>query len=913
MLTFFLAWFYLFLKLSLFNNPLCHSEVALGNWRIPKKLDSVKVIYYKKQFEAMLEMKKKFLLFLALVLVGVLFFSSVPALAGANPGRGKSLAEARKTLEQELLPLAGAGFVGITHSEADGEITVFVENEQAKQRVPRSFDGYAVRTEVTGKIQAFSTQVAEPLAGVSAERLGVVRPLVGGISLSAYDASWSHVYAGTMGMVTYNDKILSNAHVIAMNPDTYNFLNTGTPIIQPGSYDGGNLSKRVGELQKYINIDFSPNAQNYADAAIGSIDVGVNASPGEQFSETGDYWIEGWTNVSQGDTVRKSGRTTGVTSGEVLYPNVSVVVSYGSKSAYFADQIVVTQDNWSFAQPGDSGSAVDKDGKFVGLLFAGSAGYVVICKAKYIIDGLGIAVEPPVNQYSLTISSTPGGNVTSPGEGTYIYKAGTVVNLTVQADTGNHYRFLNWTGNATSAIGNITAASTNITMNDSYSITASFALEPGWYSLTISSTPGGNVTEPGMGTTYVYGNSTVVNLTAVSDTSNHYHFVEWTGNATSAIGNITAASTNITMNDSYSITANFALDPGYYSLTISSTPGGNVTEPGMGTYVYSNSTVVPLVAEADTGYQFIGWTGNVTTIADVNAASTNITMNGSYFITANFALKPGWYSLTISSTPGGNVTKPGVGTYVYSNSTVVPLVAEADTGYQFVGWTGDVGTIGNVSAAETTITMNGSYYITANFGLWQPEPMVLLTVSSTRGGSVTTPGEGTFLYPLGANVPLVAVPDEGGRFVKWSGDVSTIADAIAPSTTITMDNSYSVRADFSGAGGCFIATAAYGTPMAEEIQILREFRDEYLLTNAVGRAFVDFYYLVSPPIAEFITAHPSLKPIVRAELLPAVAMSTIAVNTTSVEKMVIVGLLVLVSVVVAIWVTRRRGRDSEYT
>jgi len=781
----------------------------------------------------MLEMKKekKLLLLLALVLVGVLLFSSVPASAGENPGRGKSLAEARKTLEQELLPLTGAGFVGITHSEAEGEITVFLENEQAQQRMPRSFDGYAVRTEVTGKIQAFSTQVAEPLTDVGEARRGEVSPLVGGISLSAYDASWSHVYAGTLGMVTYNDKILSNAHVIAMNPGTYNFLDTGTPIIQPGSYDGGRSGNRVGALQAYIPINFNPNAKNYADAAIGSIDVGVNASPGEQFSETGDYWIEGWTSVSQGDTVRKSGRTTGVTSGEVLYTNVAVVVSYGSKSAYFADQIVVTQDNWAFAAPGDSGSAVDKDGKFVGLLFAGSAGYAVICKAKYIIDGLSIDVEPSVHQYSLIVSSTPGGNVTSPGEGTYIYKAGTVVNLIAQADTGNHYQFLNWTGNATSAIGNITAASTNITMNDSYSITANFALEPGWYSLTISSTPGGNVTEPGMGTTYVYGNSTVINLTAVNYT----------------------------------------------------------------------------------GYQFVGWTGNVTTIADVNAASTNITMNDSYSITANFALEPGWYSLTISSTPGGSVTEPGEGTYVYSNNTVVPLVAEADTGYQFVGWTGNVGTIGNVTAANTTITMDGSYYITANFGLWQPEPMVLLMISSTGGGSVTTPGEGTFLYPLGADVSLVAETDEGGQFVKWSGDVGTIANVYAALTTITMDSPYSIRADFSGAGGwCFIATAAYGTPMAEEIGILREFRDEYLLTNTVGRALIDIYYRVSPPIAEFITEHPRLKPIVRAGLLSAVAMSTIAVNITPVEKMAIAGLLVLVAVAVAIWATRRRSRGPGY-
>jgi hypothetical protein len=112
---------------------------------------------------------------------------------------------------------------------------------------------------------------------------------------------------------------------------------------------------------------------------------------------------------------------------------------------------------------------------------------------------------------------------------------------------------------------------------------------------------------------------------------------------------------------------------------------------------------------------------------------------------------------------------------------------------------------------------------------------------------------------------------------------------------------------------CFIATAAYGTPMAEEIQVLREFRDEYLLINPLGQALVDIYYGVSPPVAEFITEHPSLKPVVRAGLLPAVAMSDVVVNTTRLEKMVIVSLLVLVSVAVAVSATRRRGRGPEYT
>jgi len=50
----------------------------------------------------------------------------------------------------------------------------------------------------------------------------------------------------------------------------------------------------------------------------------------------------------------------------------------------------------------------------------------------------------------------------------------------------------------------------------------------------------------------------------------------------------------------------------------------------------------------------------------------------------------------------------------------------------------------------------------------------------------------------------------------------------------------------------------------------------------------------------------------RAELLPTVVMSTVAVNTTLVEKTAIAGLLVLVSVALAVWVTRRRGRGPKH-
>ena len=72
--------------------------------------------------------------------------------------------------------------------------------------------------------------------------------------------------------------------------------------------------------------------------------------------------------------------------------------------------------------------------------------------------------------------------------------------------------------------------------------------------------------------------------------------------------------------------------------------------------------------------------------------------------------------LTLHSTEGGSVTMPGEGTFgLYGNGDVVKLVAEADEDYKFVRWTGDVKTIDDAHAAETTITMNGDYSITASF------------------------------------------------------------------------------------------------------------------------------------------------------------------------------------------------------
>jgi hypothetical protein len=158
------------------------------------------------------------------------------------------------------------------------------------------------------------------------------------------------------------------------------------------------------------------------------------------------------------------------------------------------------------------------------------------------------------------------------------------------------------------------------------------------------------------------------------------------------------------------------------------------------------------------------------------------------------------YTLIVDFTAGGTVTVdnlpiPGKAILTYDAGTVVSLNAIPDSGYQFVRWTGEVYTVDNVHASETIVTVNADYSITANFEVI-PTVQYSLNIIGPAHGSVTTPGEGRFIYEEGTVVNLVAKPASDYEFAYWTGDVDTIADVNDASTTITMNGDYYICAHF---------------------------------------------------------------------------------------------------------------------
>jgi hypothetical protein len=123
--------------------------------------------------------------------------------------------------------------------------------------------------------------------------------------------------------------------------------------------------------------------------------------------------------------------------------------------------------------------------------------------------------------------------------------------------------------------------------------------------------------------------------------------------------------------------------------------------------------------------------------------------------------------------------------------------------------------------------------------------------SPAIAGSVDTPGKATDVYVSGSYA-YVADNESGLQVI----DISIYQGGGGDGGSGGASGNSNADGDGGGVGGgCFIATATYGSPMATELVALRNFRDKVLLRNSLGRIFVKSYYKVSPPLADYIGEH----------------------------------------------------------
>jgi hypothetical protein len=272
-----------------------------------------------------------------------------------------------------------------------------------RDMVPATVNNIPTDVLETGPIRALQSHTAK------------YRPAPGGVSIGHRD-----ITAGTLGCLVKKGGqifILSNNHVLANS----NEASPGDPILQPGPYDGGKYpDDHIANLEEFVPISFDEQAsdcsltrglaslfngiarifgsedrlkavrtravENKVDAAIARPlnDQDVRA----EILEIGT--INGLAQGELGMAIKKSGRTTGLTTGEIQQLDVTVNVQYGAgRIARFSDQLLAG----AMSQGGDSGSAIlDNGNKLVGLLFAGSDSTTIMNRIENVFSGLGLSL-----------------------------------------------------------------------------------------------------------------------------------------------------------------------------------------------------------------------------------------------------------------------------------------------------------------------------------------------------------------------------------------------------------------------------------------------------------------------------------------------------------------------------------------
>ncbi|MCK5087772.1 MAG: hypothetical protein KAQ90_09640 [Melioribacteraceae bacterium] len=325
-------------------------------------------------------------------------------LSKANPEIQKVMSvQERHTKEiMENKDVVGTA-VGLTE---DGKLTILVltknyvsMNALAKSSnpVPQNVDGHPVTILYTGEIRAMNEKISvkkgKPQKGGGKKPPKVDHKAIQDTPIQlgtsggwADDLANGYCCGGTLGcliQIGSTQYILSNYHVFSadiVSGGNGIVAEIGDDIIQPGLIDVGCISSNAQVVATLSSVNVLPGAN--IDAAIAAVVTGM-VDPNGAILEIGTLSNQ-TVGASIGMKVKKSGRTTGLSSSTISGLNATVSVIYDNECAggeaftkTFTGQIIIKNRGSKFLNSGDSGSLmvekVDSNPRAVGLLFAGSS------------------------------------------------------------------------------------------------------------------------------------------------------------------------------------------------------------------------------------------------------------------------------------------------------------------------------------------------------------------------------------------------------------------------------------------------------------------------------------------------------------------------------------------------------------
>jgi hypothetical protein len=357
--------------------------------------------------------------------------------------------------------------------------------------------------------------------------------------------------------------------------------------------------------------------------------------------------------------------------------------------------------------------------------------------------------SPPSNQIEYNVPAIPetvsvlanpasGGGVSGGGS----FYAGS--SITVTADAGSGYAFINWTENG---VVQSTSSNYSFVLATNCTLVANFSANAVTYTVATQASPAnaGSVTGGG---TFAAGSS--VTVTAIANSG--YTFTNWTKN-----GIVQSASPNysFTLATNCALVANFTATPVTYTVTTQASPAnaGSVTGGG----AFSAGTSVTVTAAANSGYTFTNWTQN----GIVQSMSPNYTFSAAAnrTLVANFTAIPATYSVAtqVNLAKAGNVTGGGS----FTAGTSVTVTATANSGYTFTNWTQNG--IVQSAALNYTFTLATNCALVANF----TANTVTCTVTSSAGQNGTVSPNGPQTVAQGGTLTFTASPVKGYQVNQW--------------------------------------------------------------------------------------------------------------------------------------------------